>query len=336
MSISECRRPGQDQNQNHNQNHDHRHGHHLADDLPLMAAQLGLQRRRALAWLGSAAAAGPALLLSGCGGGGGGSDASGSLAGLVAASGTTSATTTTPATSTSSSGSSTTTGSSTSSSSSSCTALPGETAGPYPADGTNSSSGSTSDILTSSGIVRSDIRSSFLGTTTQAGGVQTTLTLTLLNTSSSCAPLSGYAIYLWHCDRDGNYSLYSAPTESYLRGVQVTDSNGQVTFTTIFPGCYSGRWPHMHFEVFQSLSTATTGKNSILTSQLAMPSAVCSAVYPYATGYTSSVANFAAVSLSTDNVFGDNTSAQIAAMTPAMSGSVAAGYTATATIGIAR
>ncbi|WP_240651375.1 MULTISPECIES: intradiol ring-cleavage dioxygenase [unclassified Variovorax] len=338
MSIPEYRQPGQNHNHKHGRRHavaEPVHGHNLADDLPLMAAQLGLQRRRALAWLGSAAAAGPALLLGGCGGGGGGSDASSSLAGLVAASGTTSASTTTPATSTSSS--STTTGSSTSSSSSSsCTALPGETAGPYPADGTNSSSGSTSDILTASGIVRSDIRSSFLGTTTQAGGVQTTLTLTLLNTSSSCAPLSGYAIYLWHCDRDGNYSLYSAPTESYLRGVQVTDSNGQVTFTTIFPGCYSGRWPHIHFEVFQSLSTATTGKNSVLTSQLAMPSAVCSAVYPYATGYTKSVANFAAISLSTDNVFGDNTSAQIAAMTPTMSGSVAAGYTATATIGIAR
>ncbi|WP_235507855.1 intradiol ring-cleavage dioxygenase [Variovorax sp. Root434] len=312
------------------------HGHHLADDLPLMAAQLGLQRRKALAWLGSAAAAGPAMLLAGCGGGGGSdSGSTASLAGLVAASGTT-ATTTSGTTTSGSSTSSSSSGSTSTTTSSSCTALPGETAGPYPADGTNTSSGSTSDILTASGIVRSDIRSSFISTTTQAAGVQMTLTLTLANTSSSCAPLSGYAIYLWHCDRDGNYSLYSAPAESYLRGVQVTDSNGQVTFTTIFPACYSGRWPHIHFEVFQSLSTATTGRNSVLTSQLAMPSAVCSAVYPYATGYTNSVANFAAISLSTDNVFGDNTAAQIAAMTPSMSGSVSVGYTAAATIGIAR
>lgn len=187
-----------------------------------------------------------------------------------------------------------------------------------------------------SGIVRSDIRSSFISTTTQAPGVLTTLTLTLVNTNSSCAPLAGYAIYLWHCDRDGNYSLYTAAAESYLRGVQVTDANGQVTFTTIFPGCYAGRWPHMHFEVFASLATATTGRNAVLTSQLAMPSAACSAVYPYATGYTTSVNNFAAVSLTTDNVFSDNTAAQIAAMTPAMTGSITAGYTATATIGIAR
>ncbi|CAN7633895.1 intradiol ring-cleavage dioxygenase [Variovorax sp. LjRoot290] len=302
------------------------HGHHLADDLPLISAQL-LQRRRALAWLGSTTA-GSALLLAGCGGGG--SDGS-SLAGLTSTTASSSGTTTS---STSSSSGSTTT--STSSSSSSCTALPGETAGPYPADGTNSSSGATSDVLTASGIVRSDIRSSFISTTTQAPGVLTTLTLTLVNTNSSCAPLAGYAIYLWHCDRDGNYSLYTAAAESYLRGVQVTDANGQVTFTTIFPGCYAGRWPHMHFEVFASLATATTGRNAVLTSQLAMPSAACSAVYPYATGYTTSVNNFAAVSLTTDNVFSDDTAAQIAAMTPAMTGSITAGYTATATIGIAR
>ncbi|NDZ14639.1 intradiol ring-cleavage dioxygenase [Variovorax sp. WS11] len=306
------------------------HGHHLADDLPLIAAQL-LQRRKALAWLG-ASAAGSALTLAGCGGGGSGGGSLTSAATTTAASTTAAATTA----STSSSSGSTSTTTTTSTSSSSCTAVAGETAGPYPADGTNTSSGATSDVLTASGIVRSDIRSSFISSTTQAQGVLTTLTLTLVNTNSSCAPLSGYAIYLWHCDRDGNYSLYTAAAESYLRGVQVTDANGQVTFTTIFPGCYSGRWPHIHFEVFASQAAATTGRNAVLTSQLALPSAACSAVYPYATGYTSSVNNFANVSLTTDNVFSDNTAAQLAAMTPAMSGSVSAGYTGTATIGIAR
>ncbi|WP_143684847.1 intradiol ring-cleavage dioxygenase [Variovorax sp. KK3] len=271
-------------------------------------------------------------MLAGCGGGG--SDGS-SLASLAGTSGTTAASTTGSAASATTS-TSTVAASSTTTTSSSCTALPGETAGPYPADGTNTASGATSDVLTASGIVRSDIRSSFIGTATQAQGVATTLTLTLVNTSASCAPLSGYAIYLWHCDRDGNYSLYTASAESYLRGVQVTDANGQVASTTIFPGCYSGRWPHMHFEVFASLAAATTGRNALLTSQLALPSAACSAVYPYATGYASSVNNFANVTLGSDKVFGDNTAAQIAAMTPAMTGSVTAGYAAAATIGIAR
>jgi protocatechuate 3,4-dioxygenase beta subunit len=216
-----------------------------------------------------------------------------------------------------------------------CVADAAETSGPYPADGTNTSSGSTSDILTKSGIVRSNIRRSYISSTTQAPGVPLKLTLTLVNTNASCAVLSGYAIYLWHCDRNGHYSLYTAPTESYLRGVQVTNSLGQVTFTSIFPACYSGRWPHIHFEVFKSRSVATSGRNALLTSQLALPSAIASTVYNGASGYSASIANFKSVSLANDMVFGDDTLSQLTAMTPTMTGSVAAGYTATATIGVA-
>jgi hypothetical protein len=112
--------------------------------------------------------------------------------------------------------------------------------------------------------------------------VQVTLTLTLVNVNSSCAPISGAAIYVWHCDAAGLYSLYSSgvTTESYLRGVQVTDSNGQVTFTTIYPACYSGRWPHIHFEVFLGgLGTSPKGSTSSLISQLAMPAAINTVVF---------------------------------------------------------
>ncbi|MET3435894.1 intradiol ring-cleavage dioxygenase [Sphingomonas sp. 1185] len=187
-----------------------------------------------------------------------------------------------------------------------------------------------------SGVVRSDIRPSFLSTTTVATGVLLKITLTLVDVNATCAPLAGYAVYLWHCDRQGLYSLYTAPTESYLRGVQVTDANGQVSFTTIFPGCYDGRWPHMHFEVFSSLSNALGGRYAVLTSQLAMPSAVCSAIYADATTYPSSAAKFARISLSSDGIFGDNSAAQIAQQTPVFSGNVKGGYDATALIGIAR
>jgi protocatechuate 3,4-dioxygenase beta subunit len=216
-----------------------------------------------------------------------------------------------------------------------CIADPKETAGPYPADGTNQSSGSTSDILTQSGVVRSDIRRSFIGTTTLAQGVRVRLTLTLVDTKASCSPLSGYAVYLWHCDRAGRYSLYTAAAESYLRGVQVSNAKGRVTFTTIFPGCYSGRWPHMHFEIFKSRAAATVGTKAVLTSQLAMPSAIAGRVYNNAGGYSASVANFKNVSLADDMVFGDDTMAQLTAMTPKMSGTVADGYVATATVGVA-
>ena len=191
-----------------------------------------------------------------------------------------------------------------------------------------------SNVLSSSGIVRSDIRSSFGSSTTTAAGVPLSLTLTVVNSNQACAPLLGYAIYLWHCDRDANYSLYTAATENYLRGVQVTDSNGQVTFQSIFPACYSGRYPHIHFEVYPSLALATSYTNKILTSQMALPRDICSAVYNGATGYSSSVTNLAQITTASDGVFGDNTAAQIAIQTPSLSGSVSAGYTGTLQIGV--
>jgi protocatechuate 3,4-dioxygenase beta subunit len=55
---------------------------------------------------------------------------------------------------------------------------------------------------------------------------------------------------------DGNYSLYSeaAAGENYLRGAQEVDAAGTASFTSISPACYSGRWPHVHFEVYASLA----------------------------------------------------------------------------------
>ncbi|WP_404371469.1 intradiol ring-cleavage dioxygenase [Sphingomonas sp. MMS24-J45] len=279
--------------------------------------QQQFERRQALRWF---AGAGTAALIAGCSGGSGTSG--NSTVSVVTATPTPTPTVTPTPTPTA-----TTTGS--------CIADPSETAGPYPADGTNTSSGSTSNSLNINGIVRSDIRPSFISTTTVATGVQVVLTLTLVNVNAACAPLAGYAIYLWHCDRLGNYSLYTAPTESYLRGVQVTDANGQVTFTTIYPGCYSGRWPHMHFEVFSSLSSATSGRNALLTSQLAMPTALNATVYADTATYPSSRTNLAQVTLANDNVFSDNTAAQIAQQTPTFAAATT-GYTASALIGLAR
>lgn len=218
-----------------------------------------------------------------------------------------------------------------------CIADPEETAGPFPSDGSNSVRGSVSNVLQASGIVRGDIRGSFGGSTAAAPGVPLTLTLSVVNTGAGCAPLPGYAVYLWHCTRDGNYSLYSSAIrdENYLRGVQVADDSGRLSFRTIFPGCYSGRYPHIHFEVYPDLSLATGYTNRILTSQMAMPRDICSTVYSGATGYGASVRNLAALTTSSDNVFGDNTAAQIAAQTPTLSGSVDAGYTGSIVIGVA-
>jgi len=72
-------------------------------------------------------------------------------------------------------------------------------------------------------------------------------------------PLAGAAVYLWHCDIEGRYSMYDIAEENYLRGVQESDNDGKFRFTSIFPAAYSGRWPHIHFEVYQDLKTATSG-----------------------------------------------------------------------------
>jgi len=161
--------------------------------------------------------------------------------------------------------------------------------------------------------------------------VPLTVTLTLVNTNNSCASLAGYAIYIWHCNRAGQYSLYSAgvTNENYLRGLQATDSSGQVTFTTIFPACYSGRWPHIHFEVYPSLATATSVSHVLKTSQIAMLESVCDTVYA-SSGYSASVSNLAQISLATDNVFSDGAALE----TPTITGSVASGYALALTVGI--
>src|SRR6266542_1973642 len=206
-----------------------------------------------------------------------------------------------------------------------CSKIPNETGGPYPADGSN---GPT--VLTASGVVRSDIRSSFAGLSGTADGVPLTIALTIVS-ASTCAALAGRAVYLWHCDRQGRYSLYSAgaQTQNYLRGIQETDANGKVTFTSIYPACYSGRWPHIHFEVYPGPAQATSVANKIATSQIALPKATNDLVYATA-GYEQSIANQAQVSLATDNVFSDGLSLELATI----SGSVASGLTATLTVAV--
>lgn len=109
-------------------------------------------------------------------------------------------------------------------------AIPEETSGPFPGDGTNGP-----NVLTESGVVRSDIRTSFGSLSGTADGVPLTLTLTVVDASTG-APRPGAAVYLWHCDRAGAYSLYDVADRNYLRGVQVADASGVVSFTSIFPG----------------------------------------------------------------------------------------------------
>jgi protocatechuate 3,4-dioxygenase beta subunit len=203
--------------------------------------------------------------------------------------------------------------------------IPEETAGPFPGDSSNGP-----NVLNVSGVVRGDIRPSFGGLSGTADGVPLTVVLTIVSVST-CAALAGRAVYIWHCDRLGRYSLYSSgvTNQNYLRGVQEADANGKVTFTSVFPGCYAGRWPHIHFEVYPSLSGATSLLNKTATSQIALPKASCDLVYATA-GYEASVPNLSQVSLASDNVFSDGSSLELATVT----GSVASGLTATLTVAV--
>ena len=206
-----------------------------------------------------------------------------------------------------------------------CVEIPEETAGPFPGDGSNGP-----NVLTESGIVRSDITSSFGSASGVAEGVPLTINLTILDLANGCAPLSYAAVYLWHCTRDGEYSLYSDTVgdENYLRGVQETNADGVATFTSIFPGAYSGRWPHIHFEVYASLNEATAAGQISATSQIALPQDVCELVYA-TEGYSQSISNLSQTSLERDNVFGDDGGvSQLATVT----GNVADGFIASLSV----
>jgi protocatechuate 3,4-dioxygenase beta subunit len=249
-----------------------------------------LTRRNALGLMGGAALA---AVVSACGGGS--STASSSRKAT-----STTTTTTSPTTSTSTSNADTT----------SCTLTPQETAGPYPLDLHNNPT-----------MFRKDI-------TEGKTGVPLTLTLTMLNTKQDCAPITNARIDVWHCDKDGVYSGFSQPGvntvgDTFCRGIQLTDTDGKVTFTTIYPGWYSGRITHIHFQLYLN-------NGLVATSQLAFPQDITTAAYNSALykahGQNSSVSSFAQ-----DNVFSDGTTGEMLTLT----GDTSSGYTATLTAGVA-
>ncbi|MDT4916467.1 MAG: hypothetical protein QOH89_1167, partial [Pseudonocardiales bacterium] len=164
----------------------------LLYDLPTL-----ISRRRALGLFGGLAGAG---VLAACTG-------SGSTSGNSVRS-----------TSTSATAPSTSAGSSSAASGGGVGEVPDETSGPFPGDGSNGP-----DALTESGIVRRDITRSFGTSTTAAEGIPLTIRLTVRDAATGDLK-KGAAVYLWHCDRDGGYSMYASnlTNENYLRGVQPT------------------------------------------------------------------------------------------------------------------
>jgi protocatechuate 3,4-dioxygenase beta subunit len=194
---------------------------------------------------------------------------------------------------------SSTTTTTTTSTNAACAVTPTETVGPYP---------SLVDLF------RSDIREG-------RNGTMLTLAIRIVNAANGCAAVPNANVEIWHVDAAGDYSQYGTQTsQTFLRGIQTTNANGEVTFTTIYPGWYQGRATHIHVEV-------TMGGRSVKVTQIAFPESINNVVHTsgvYASRGTNPISNLS------DGIFADSLSSEI--VTPA--GSVNGGYAATFQVAI--
>ncbi|SKC85937.1 dioxygenase family protein [Ohtaekwangia koreensis] len=189
-----------------------------------------------------------------------------------------------------------------------CTSTSSETAGPFP----------TKDP---SSLELVDIRS-------DRTGVPFTIKIIIQNKNNDCAPLADAIVDIWHCDKDGYYSEYGGTTMQtvnftavhFLRGRQTTDSNGLVGFTSIFPGWYPSRAPHIHVHIYNASGT------SLLVTQIAFPADVTDTVYTTATQYYTKGKQD--TSNAADSIFSDSIANELATVT----GNVTDGYVLTHTI----
>jgi len=192
---------------------------------------------------------------------------------------------------------------------SACVVSPEETIGPYP---------DITGMLNNPAFNRRDV-------TEGRAGTPLTLNFKVVNVKAGCAAVANAAIEIWQCDASGNYSEYSQPGfngvgQTFLRGVQTTDSAGAVSFATIYPGWYNGRATHIHAEVY-------INAQRVKVTQIAFPESVSAQVYAqgvYASKGQNTTTN------SRDNVFSDGVNDELATVT----GSVASGLTASLTVGV--
>ena len=187
---------------------------------------------------------------------------------------------------------------------SACAASPSETAGPFP-------------IKTPADLVRENI----IGNRT---GVPFMMTFSIQNTNNNCTALAGVLVDVWHCDAQGNYSEYDGQidgnftSETFLRGRQTTDSNGNASFISIYPGWYPGRTPHIHLEIKSSTGV------SLLVTQVSFPEEISNTVYA-SEGYNGD----ADTNNSNDGIVG------AANLSDTLTGNVTDGYTLTKVIKVA-
>lgn len=165
-------------------------------------------------------------------------------------------------------------------------------------------------------------------------GIPFIIELAFKNTLKNCDPAWGLAVDIWHCDKDGYYSEYGGPgnpfqtkdmrNEHFLRGRQITNPDGIVTYKSIFPGWYDGRSTHIHVHIYSPKG------QSLLITQIAFPEGSNSAVVQVnassANGYTKGMSGY--TYNAQDGEFKDGVSDEMSVVT----GSVSTGYKLTHTI----
>ena len=182
-----------------------------------------------------------------------------------------------------------------------CVLTPEMTEGPYYLDGDK---------------VRRDIREGRPGT-------RLDLATTVVDVST-CKPINGALVDIWHCDAGGTYSGFAqegTDGKTFMRGIQRTNKSGVATFVTVYPGWYSGRTVHIHVQV-------SLGGNVLHTGQLFFPEALTDAVYkraPYRSRPGRDTRN------ATDSIFRNGGSKSVLKI--AKNGS---GYVARMTMGVSR
>jgi protocatechuate 3,4-dioxygenase beta subunit len=243
-------------------------------------------------------------------------------------------------TATSSSGTSTTSTTASSGASSSTTACLVEsstTRGPYFVDTINDSnnvaSAGTPYAIDTLIPQRSDIRSDTEGSAGTQQGLPLVLNLTLYDASCSSV-ISGARVDIWHANAHGAYSDIKNATndngadhtgQNFLRGYQFSDSTGLVTFTTVYPGAYSGRCPHIHLKIriFNSDGAVTTEN----TTQLFFTDATSASVYAASSYYSTSSYNTRDTA---DSIY----NSESPTLLPTITGDTTAGLTGTIAIGV--
>ena len=193
--------------------------------------------------------------------------------------------------------------------------IPSQTLGTFP----------LSTILNNSSFFRETINE-------DKTGIPLSVNVKLINVNDNDTPISGY-VYIWHSDNDGLYSGYDADDnpgqsgQTYCRGLQATDSHGQVSFSTIYPGANEGRIPHINLQLF--IMEDSSGTSLSARSHMAFPAEVTTSVYNSCS--YGKCGNLTAASYGEDHVVSDGITYPLATVT----GNLIDGYFAELELGIA-